>query len=59
MTKEFTHNGHNYSVSPVENSDRFVVVRDNRTVRYTSDSRLYDLADEDVIRDKIAALFNK
>lgn len=59
MTKEFTHNGHTYCVSPVENSDRFVVVRDNRTVRYTSDSRLYDLADEDVIRDKIAALFNK
>lgn len=59
MTKEFTHNGHSYSVLPVENSDQFVVVRDNRTVRYTSDSRLYNLADEDFIRDRIAALFNK
>jgi hypothetical protein len=59
MTKEFTHNGHSYNVLSVENSDRFVVIRDNRTVRYTSDIRLYDLADEDVIRDKIAALFNK
>ena len=30
MTKEFNHNGHKYNVVPVENSDEFVIIRDNR-----------------------------
>lgn len=56
-TKSFHHKGHGYTVTPIENSDQYVVVRDNRNVAYTSDINLYLSTEFDEVRDQIAQLF--
>lgn len=55
--KSFHHKGHDYTVVPVENSDQYVAIRDNRTVAYTDDINLYISTEFDEVRDQIAQLF--
>ena len=59
MTKQksFHHKGHDYTVVPVENSDQYVAIRDNRTVAYTYDINHYISTEFDEVRDQIAQLF--
>lgn len=55
--KTFSKDGNSYSIVPVENSNTFAVIKNNRNVKYTEDSRLYDLCDLDEYQNKIIKLF--
>ena len=55
--KSFHHKGHDYTVVPVENSDQYVAIRDNRTVAYTDNPNHYLSTEFDEVRDQIAQLF--
>lgn len=57
--KNFHHNGHDYTVCPVENSERYTVIRDNRQTRYTDDVNLYLSTEFPEVRQQIAAMFEK
>lgn len=56
--KTFNYNGHTYTVTKIENSDRFTVVRDNRNVRTISNQALQVAISNRDLGPVIERLFN-
>lgn len=57
MSKSFTKDGDAYTISPIEGSNRFAVIKNNRSVKYTENSLLYKFFDKEDYQNEIIKLF--